>query len=103
MGVRSYLPSANESGPPSMRRPPPHVEHAVGAAPLVDDDEPAVVGQRLLARRCGVLRRGRDLHAVEVHALVFGAELEPEAERLVVAAGFRLLALDLLAVEIGDG
>ena len=30
--------------------PAAHVEHPVGAAPLVDDDEPAVVGQRLLAR-----------------------------------------------------
>ena len=30
--------------------PPAHVEHPVGPAPLVDDDEPAVVGERLLAR-----------------------------------------------------
>ena len=33
------------------------VEHPVGPAPLVDDDEPAVVGERLLARAPG--RRGR--------------------------------------------
>ena len=32
--------------------PPAHVEHPVRTAPLIDDDEPAVVGERLLARAC---------------------------------------------------
>ena len=30
-------------------RPAAHVKHAVGAAALVDDEEPAVVGEGLLA------------------------------------------------------
>ena len=29
--------------------PPAHVEHPVGPTPLIDDDQPAVVGERLLA------------------------------------------------------
>ena len=87
--------------------PPAHVEHPIRPAPLIDDNQPAVVGERLLAGRrvspaaCSAFfssRRGERMDLIEVHAFVFRAKLESKAERFAVSRRQHLLAFDFLAV-----
>ena len=87
------------------------VEHAIRPAPLIDDNQAAVVGERLLAVRrtvagdlFGFLLIGgcERMNLIKILAFPLRAKLESKRERLVVARGEHLLALYFLAVFIGD-
>ena len=82
-----------------------HVEHPVRPAPLIDDDQPAVVGERLLARSsyrrrpacsaCLLVRGGERTDLIEVHALCARGETGTESSavcrlRSRASAGVRL-------------